>query len=116
MNPLRVSVCATLFLGLISGCTSFEIIDSQSPELAVLELDIGDTVKVVTTDGKNVRFTLEAIEDDVLMGDNARVPIGDIHTVSVERVASNNVDEAIEAVSMLVGFTLGLYMLEAAGL
>ena len=68
------------------GCTSFRTAEGQSTEVTVSELAIGDTVEIITADARKLRFTIEAIEDDSLIGDDIRVPINDIRLVSVERI------------------------------
>jgi hypothetical protein len=68
------------------GCTSFRSTKEQTTEVAVSELAVGDTVQIINADAEKLRFTIEAIEDDALIGENIRVPIGDIRLVSVERI------------------------------
>ena len=68
------------------GCTSFRSAEGQTTEVAISELAVGDTVQIINADAEKLRFTIEAIEDDALIGENIRVPIGDIRLVSVERI------------------------------
>ena len=68
------------------GCTSFRSAEGQTTEVTISELAVGDTVQIINADAEKLRFTIEAIEDDALIGENIRVPIGDIRLVSVERI------------------------------
>ena len=110
------SSCAAVILALVSGCASYEVIDSQSPELAVHQLLIGDKVRIGTTDGNEVRFTVTSLEDDAVVGKNARVQIDDIAYISVKPRPDGTLPESVEGAIMLIGFALGLSLLASLGL
>jgi hypothetical protein len=82
---MRAIALIAMFTIIVSGCTSFKTADSQSTEVAVSNLSVGDTVRIATADGNSVQFTIEAIDDDALIGDGLRVLKDDIRLVSVER-------------------------------
>jgi hypothetical protein len=83
---VKIAITIATVLSFIVGCTSFRTAEGQATEVAVSELAVGDTVQIINADAKKLRFTIEAIEDDTLIGENIRVPIEDIRLVSVERI------------------------------
>ena len=110
---MRVVVPLIIFLALMSGCTSARIADGESVEVAVSELAVGDTVQVLTADGNTVRFTIEAIEDNELIGDGVRIPIDNIRTLSVQH---SNSGEIATVTGSVMGLILGSALLAAMGL
>ena len=84
-SVVYVTVIVTL-LQLAGGCSSMRTIERADPHEASAMLSVGDTVRVVTTDGGKQKFMIAAIEPDILTGTRGeRVTIADIHMVSVER-------------------------------
>ena len=101
---MRAFVTTIIFLALFQGCTSFKTVDSEPTGVTVSNLAIGDEVQIVTTDGEKVRLTIEAIEDDTLIGDGVRVPIKDIRIVSIRRIDSGKTTAAsITTVGIVIG-------------
>jgi hypothetical protein len=99
---LKASFTTVVVLALMSGCTSFKTVDSQSTAVTVSNLVIGDKVQIVTADGGKVRLTIETIEDDALIGDGVRVPIDDIRLVSIERIDPSKTAEAVIMAGLIV--------------
>jgi len=67
--------------------------ESPEPEMAVHQLEVGDNVKVITADGRKLRFKVLAIDDEQVTGEVIKpgplatderfsVPIADIRLVS----------------------------------
>jgi hypothetical protein len=83
---VKFCISALLLLALVSACTSFKSADRESTQVGISGLSVGDTVQIVTADETRVRFTIEAIDDDALIGDSIRIEKKDIRVVSVERI------------------------------
>lgn len=110
---MKAPSCQIVILMLLSACSGFEPIESESVETAIAELRIGDEVRVLTKGGNKMRFTLEAIDEEFLIGDVARVPIDDISTISHKPPATG---EAAEVIGGTIGLILGIGLLVALGL
>jgi len=107
----RLSLFATVLVALVSGCAGFETITSQTPEQVVYQLSVGDDVRIVTRDGRETRFTIRSIEKDAVVGDNVRIPVADIASVSVKTQSDGSGDEAVTVISSLIGLALGISLM-----
>jgi hypothetical protein len=103
---VKILITIAAMLSFIVGCTSFRTTEGQATEVAVSELAIGDTVQIINADAEKLRFTIEAIEDDALIGKNIRVPIGDIRLVSVERIDPGKTAVAGLTTGAIIGLAL----------
>ncbi len=81
---MQIWITVAILSVFLSACTSFKTAKDQSTEDTISNLSIGDTVELVTVDGSKESFTITAIEEDALVGDETRVPIDVIRIVSVE--------------------------------
>lgn len=91
----------------IAACSSFQTDATTSTATVISELKIGDTVEVVTVDARKLRFTIEAIEADALVGKEVRVPKSDIRIVSVKQFdAGKTAVAGVGSVAVIVGVLL----------
>ena len=104
---VRVLLRATLVVALVSGCASYQTVDTQTPEQAVNQLAIGDEVRIETRDGQVAQFVIESFEDNVITGDGERVPVSEIAAISIRQRSDFDWNEAGIVVSSLIG--LGLF-------
>ena len=74
-----------------AGCTTMRTVENPDPAMAVSQLAIGDTVEVITVDGRKLHFKVESIDDEQMTGkvvkpgrsnDRVSVPIDEIRLVS----------------------------------
>jgi hypothetical protein len=83
-------VLATVLIAglLLAGCSSFEPVDIRLPPAAPgqrPEIEIGDTVEVLTAHQGRVRFKVIAIDDDAISGEGVIVPRSEIESIAVKR-------------------------------
>jgi hypothetical protein len=108
---VKLQITLLFSVVLVLGCSSYRLEEGKPTEVAVSELEIGDTVEIVTADAEKLRFTIEVIDDDALIGNDVRVLKSDIRLVSVKRIDPGKTTGAglsavfiVVGVLMLVGF------------
>ena len=78
-----------LIVAINSACTTMQPVEVPDPQLAVAQLEVGDTVELVMTNGEKMRFKIRVIEEDALIGDgDIRASKSDIQTISVQKVSA----------------------------
>jgi hypothetical protein len=97
---MKVKICwrnvlVWLLIAAFSGCTSMRTVDRTADETAPA-VEVGDRVRVVTRDGRELEFTVTRIDGEVLAGngsrsqargtgaDEFRIPFQDVALVQVE--------------------------------
>lgn len=97
---MKVKICwrnalVWLLILAFSGCTSMRTVERTDDERAPA-VEVGDRVRVVTRDGRELEFTVTRIDGDVLVGngsrnrargtgaDEFRIPFQDVALVQVE--------------------------------
>ena len=80
-----VAMLAAAFLA--TGCTTLQNVPlAQSQQgSAKPGVEVGESVVVTKKDGAKQKFKVSAVNDDALVGQNVRVPYGDIASLQVER-------------------------------
>ena len=76
----------SLLLGLVfvAGCKIYR----QVPLDAIdAEIELGDRVRVVETDGSKAAFEVTSVDDEALGGTGVRIPRSEIRSIEVERIA-----------------------------
>ncbi len=86
-NWKRPAVLLTVAVFLATGCTSLQNVPlAQSQQgSAKPNVEVGESVVVTKKDGAKQKFKVSAVNDDALVGQNVRVPYGDIASLQVER-------------------------------
>jgi hypothetical protein len=75
-----------LSIAILVACSSYRTEPDKPTEIAVAELEVGDTVEVVTAEANKLRFKITAIENGMLVGEDVRVPVDEVRIVSVKRI------------------------------
>ena len=85
MRLFRVLMLLLLSLGL-GGCKTMQVV--QHDDLSALQgqVERGDEVEVVTTDGRTLEFTVTEVTADALVGADVRVEQPEIAQLRVEAV------------------------------
>jgi hypothetical protein len=79
----RIAVFGLLVLT-IAGCTSSYDVPLGAGG-AKPEVSAGEEVKIVTTDGRRLEFTVQRVDADAVVGPDERVPFAQIASLEVER-------------------------------
>ncbi len=87
MNTIgRSTLIFWLVIPVASGCTTLQPVEKSPEQLherifADNIIDVGDSVKIVTSDGANYKFKVAAVTADHIAGKDIEVPIEDIIAV-----------------------------------
>jgi hypothetical protein len=85
-NPLGKALTVFVMLAFIlASCTSYKLINRQ-PEALHTELDIGDSVKIVTKDGRHLQFQIVEIRADSLFSEQHQIAFGEIVKIEKQKV------------------------------
>ncbi len=90
-----------LILFILSGCTSLKPIELPPHELQAIIVEenviqVGDKVKLITSDGTHHEFTIESISPNVIKGENILVLVKDIIAIETRKFSGGKT-------SLLVG-------------
>ena len=107
---LRLLLIVSCMSLLTNACTEYRLVQSDDGKRGVTTLAVGDTVEVVTVDATKLEFKISAIEEDALLGDNVRVPIEDVRTISVRQL---NVGRSRMALVAIVLTAASIYALQS---
>lgn len=90
------NVLIWLLICALAGCTSMRTVDRGTDDSTPPAVEVGDRVRVVTRDGRELEFTVTRIDGDVLVGGKSknqargtepgeiRMPFQDVALVQVE--------------------------------
>ncbi len=70
------------------SCTSYKVVEPPGIENIENRVKKGDTIRVVTTDGRDVKFKVTAVTSDAIVGENQRVLFSDIATLERQEVST----------------------------
>ena len=92
------------------SCTSYKVVKPPGIENRV---KAGDMIRVVTTDGRDVKFKVTAVTSDTIVGENQRVLLSDIATL--EKLQIDNAKTAVVVAGGVAAFIgmIGLVLLGA---
>ena len=96
---ISVMLIATL---MAMSCTSYKVVEPPGIENRVRE---GDTVRVVTTDGRDVKFKVTAITSDAIVGENQHILFSDITTLERQQISTA---KTVGLVGIIVAVIAGL--------
>ncbi|MFZ4856564.1 MAG: hypothetical protein ACOYL3_09225 [Desulfuromonadaceae bacterium] len=74
-------VAVVLCMSLAAGCTTFRPLPTGEPQAIREQINLGDTVKVTTRDGKQQDITVKETTSEQLIGERARVNLADITSI-----------------------------------
>lgn len=63
------------------SCTSFKVIEPPRVENRVKK---GDTIRIATTDGRQVKFKVTAITSDAIVGENQHIVFSEIDKLEIQ--------------------------------
>jgi hypothetical protein len=107
---LIATIIAILFVG---GCTTLKPVE-MSPELLQQHIsdgqvfEVGDSAKIVTTDGVIHKFRVTGVTADKILGKGVEVPISDIVAVETQEFSGG------KTAALAVGSVAILYIIAAA--
>src|SRR5215470_9547538 len=83
----RAIALLTVAAFLTTGCTTLQSVPLASSQQgsARPSVEVGESVIVTKKDGAKQKFKVSAVNDDALVGQNVRVPYGDMASLQVER-------------------------------
>jgi len=64
------------------SCTSYKVVEPPRIETKVKE---GDTIRIVTTDGRQVKFKVTAISSDAIAGESQHILFSDIAKLEIQQ-------------------------------
>jgi len=96
-----------------SGCTTLKPVEMSPEQLhdrisAGEVIEVGDSVKIVTTDGETHKFKVSAITADGIAGKGIEIPIADIVAVETREFSGG------KTTALAVGSGVLLYVIAAA--
>ena len=71
---------------LLAGCKTMQAVPHDDLSRLQGQVERGDRVEVVTTDGRSLQFTVPEVTADALAGDNVRVTQPEIASLKVKAV------------------------------
>lgn len=96
-NKFYESLIITLGLNFILlSCASYTKLIPEPPNIQS-SLEIGNNVKILTKDGREIEFRITEIRSDELIGDNERVKFDEIS--QLELMTASAVDNTLEVAS-----------------
>jgi hypothetical protein len=112
----RTRWCASIMITVLLTCTScarFERV--ASPELTASDL-VGRNVRVTTTDGRVLEFTIQAVMEDALVGSTERVPFNEIARLEQREVSVwKTVAVAVGGVAVVATVAFVVFLVEWIG-
>jgi hypothetical protein len=107
-NPVgKTLIVFVLLVFILASCTSYKIINRQ-PEALHTELDIGDSVKIVTKDGRHLQFQILDIRADSVFSEKQAIAFGEILKIEKQKVGAAKTTGAVilGAVGVLAVYSL----------
>jgi hypothetical protein len=100
-----------LLLLLLGGCKTMQAVPHDDLSKLQGQVERGDRVEVVTTDGRTLDFTVTEVTADALAGDNVRVEQPEIASLRVKAVSKpRTFGAAFGGAGTLVLILLGIAM------
>ncbi|CAN5716791.1 hypothetical protein BH23PSE2_BH23PSE2_02110 [soil metagenome] len=86
MKILLKLLCLTILLAGITGCKTMQTVSHDQWSDVTRQVEAGDTVEVVTTDGQVQTFVVTEVTADALVGGDMRIAKEDISRLQVRAV------------------------------
>ena len=99
-NSMKI-LCSivTVFAVLLQGCAAQYVpIEGESPKAAIASLAVGDRVRITTLDGSEITTTVESVEDDVVIGEDRRIPVPEISMVEIQQQSAYDPGEVARVI------------------
>lgn len=105
-------LCLLCLVLLLAGCKTMQPVAHDDLSRLQGQVERGDRVEVVTTDGRTLQFTVTDVTPDALAGDGVRVTQPEIASLRVEAVSKPRTfgvafGGAGALVLILIGIALG---------
>ncbi len=105
MNPRVIVVAWTLLC--FTGCTSMQAIKDPSPDRIRGQVEVGDDVRVVATNGKTYDLEVTGVDEDSLSGKaesgkRYRIPYSVIASIEVSQASAGKTGGALAAVALIL--------------
>jgi len=83
----RAGTLLTVTAFLATGCSSLQNVPLAQTQQGSARptVEVGESVVVTKKDGAKEKFKVSAVNDDALVGQNVRVPYGDMASLQVQR-------------------------------
>jgi hypothetical protein len=81
-----ITVMVLMFSMLLSGCHTMQAVEHSDWSTLKGKVEVGDTVEVVTMDGRTQKFAVTEVTPDALVGVDTRIAKEDISTLKVNQV------------------------------
>jgi hypothetical protein len=100
---------------LLASCTSYKVV--QIPENRESEIHEGDTVKIVTKDGRDLQFKVVSVTSEGVIGENQQViRFSDVAKLEKREVSAIKTAGLIVLVlAVMLGILLGVALSQGAG-
>ncbi|GAA4869498.1 hypothetical protein [Luteimonas vadosa] len=86
MKKLSILRCLAALLVALPGCKSMQAVTHDAWSNVTANVEAGDTVEVVTTDGQIERFVVTQVTADALVGNEIHIAKEDITRLQVRAV------------------------------
>ncbi len=112
MKMLNMKTIVTLAMAivLLSGCvqTRYTTIERNSNAALPFAVSVGDHVKVITTEANEAEFTVTAVSENSLIGDETEIPFDDIWKLEKEEVDKPLTAGVFASGTLVLLLTLGI--------
>ena len=81
-----ITVMVLMFSMMLSGCHTMQVVEHSDWSALKGKVEVGDTVEVVTMDGRTEKFVVTEVRPDALIGADTRIAREDISTLKVNQV------------------------------
>jgi len=103
-EPLSKAVIIVVLISFTTACTAFKPMTAIDPESMQSQLQVGDEVRVLQTDGRELILVIDEIDDKGVSGGGMFVAYPDMHVVSVRDTSTTR------SVLLGVGIFLGVML------
>lgn len=86
MKTLLKLSCLLVFLATLTGCMTMQNVSHDQWSDVTSQVEAGDTVEIVTTDGRVEKFVVTEVTDDSLVGSDIRIAREEISRLQVQAV------------------------------
>ncbi len=83
----KTLIVFVLVVFIFTACTSHHLVNPQ-PQSIHNELNAGDTVRIVTTDGRHVQFKIVEIRADSIFSQKQQIAFGEIAKIEKQKVSA----------------------------
>ena len=101
-----------VLIAFTAGCTTMRSLPTNVAQSLARQIEVGDKIKIIRNDYTDVTFTVSAISDEGISGDEVFVPYSDIRQVQVSQPSNENGLTTVLTVVVIV-LVVALFVSEA---